>query len=598
MLDVRASRRAFVTEAHKNASDRRRRRRSEQLASSRAAGVPRCASTPIRGGGAATPTLTRGSMPSLAIGSVRKKLGPARFVLSDAASLAAGGNGNGAGAEYSKSGDQWLAASVAHVRELARKTVNGTISTNARQLASRDRDTGSRQGRLRRRQDLQEADQLLPAGELHVMGPEEEAKQRRRRWTQELQNRVGEQRKVLSKLKVDRSLQEDKLSCLLEKLALASAAEANTADLVPAADKKLIVLRARFDDTVLETKQMTKYADTLVLMHERAKDALHGAKVRAERLQGASDTLCNEVAQTKSLLLTLEAARAEMAKQKAKTSKQLADSSVANGEKTLALQDRVAAIDPDGVDEVELQVQAVRENKRKQRQARKQMKAKEAKAKEDEVAVALALTAARRTEIEGAITRIHAATGMNEPSTLLAKFLASRDSTSEAKQKAATAESRLQSLREELQLVLEEESKAFLAYNPDKERLASRTKALRPRTSALKLAEANLSRSRGRAKALRDNLLVCASQVFALLQKACLSVECVQPLPHESYCESKGPVHLEALELLLLHLLTEMDEAGAPQKGNERERTSRDDDSDDFSNGSSDHFEIQKEKKY
>ena len=537
-------------------------------------------------------------MPSLAIGSVRKKLGPARFVLSGGASLATGGNGNSAGAEYSKSDDQWLAASVAHVRELARKTVNRTICTNARQIASRDRDTGNRQGRRRRRQDLQEADELPPGEGLHAVGPEEEAKQRRRRWTQELQDRVREQRKVLSKLKVDRSLREDKLSCLAEKLALASAAEANTADLVPAADKKLIVVRARFDETVLETKQMTKYADTLVLMHERAKDALHDAKVRAERLQGASDTLCNEVAQTKSLLLTLEAARADTAKQKAKISKQLADSSATNGEKTLALQDRVAAIDPNGVDEVELQVQAVRESKRKQRQARKQMKAKEAKAKEDEVAVALALTAARRSEIEGAITRIHAATGTDEPSALLAKFLGSRDSISEAKQKAATAESHLQSLREELQLVLEEESKAFLACNPDAQRLATRTKALEPRTSALKLAEANLSRSRGRAKVLRDNLLVSASQIFALLQKACLYVECEQPRPNESYGESQGLVHLEALELLLLHLLTEIGEPRAPlRKDNERERSSCDDGSDEFSNGSSDNFGIQKEKK-
>ncbi len=598
MLDVRASRRAFAAEARESASDRRRRRRSEQLELSRAADVPRCASTPIRGGGVTTPTTMRGSMPSLAIGSMRKKLGPARFVLSAGANLATGGNGNAAGAEHSQSDDQWLAASVAHVRELARKTAHKKVSSNARKLTSRHRDTSSRQDRRRRRQDLQVAEELPPVDSLHAVGLEEEAKQRRRRWTQELQDRVREQRTALSKLKVDRSLREDKLSCLAEKLALAGAAEANTADLVPAADKKLIVVRARFDETVRETKEMTNYADTLLLMYRRAKEALHGAKVRVERLQGAADTLCNEVTQTKSLLLTLEAARAATTKQTAKTSKQLADSSAANSEKTLALQDRVAAIDPDVVDDVELQVQAVRENKRKQRQARKEAKAKEAKAKEDEVAFTMALTATRRIEIEGAIARINAATGFDEPHALLEKFLANRDSISEAKQKAAAAELRLQSLHKDLQVVLEEESKSFLAYNPDTERLASRTKALRPRTSALKLAEENLSRCRGRAKALREDLLVSATQIFALLQKACSSIECMQPLPHESFGEGKGVVHLEALETLLLQLLPEIDEHVSPREASEDERSSCGGDNDGFSDGSSDRFGVEKEKRW
>eukprot|EP01043_Picozoa_sp_COSAG02_P091025 COSAG02_NODE_27806_length_602_cov_0.944334_1_plen_111_part_10 len=111
----------------------------------------------------------------------------------------------------------------------------------------------------------------------------------------------------------------------------------------------------------------------------------------------------------------------------------------------------MAAIDPDVVDDVELQVQAVRENKRKQRQARKEAKAKEAMAKEDEVAFTMALTATRRIEIEGAIARINAATGFDEPHALLEKFLANRDSISEAKQKAAAAELRLQSLHKDLQ---------------------------------------------------------------------------------------------------------------------------------------------------
>lgn len=568
MLDVRASRRAFAAESCENASDRRRRRRSAQLASSRAADVPRCASTPIRGRAADTPGFRM----------MRKTIGPARFVLSDGVKF-----GSGSEAEHRESDDQWLAASVAHVRELARKTAANTIRPLDRGLSGSDREIGSRQGRRRRRRaELSVAKEPLPIDRLRAVDLDEDTKQRRRRWTQELQDQVREQRQLLSKLKVDRSLRQNRLSCLEEKLAVAGLAEAKTADLVPVADKKLIVVQARFDETVRETKEMSKYANTLALMHGRAKDALQGAKVRAERLQVAVDTLSDEVVHTKGVLLTLEAARASAAKQKAKTCKQLADSSATNNEKTLALQDRVAVIDPDAVDEVELQVQAVRESKRKQRQARKEAKANEAKIKEDKVAVTLALTAAKRTEVEGAIARIHAATGIDEPDVLLEKFLTHRNTTSEAKRKVSAAELRLESLRQELQVVLEEESKAFLAYNPDTERLASRTKALRPRTGALKLAEANLSRCRGRAKTWRANLLVSTCQIFALLQKACSAVDCVQPPQHEGFGEGKGVVHLEALETLLLQLLPESHKPVSPPEDSENE-VGRCDDNDGFS---------------
>ena len=567
MLDVRASRRAFAAESCENASDRRRRRRSEQLASSRAADVPRCASTPIRDRAADMPGFK----------SVRKPSGPARFVLSDGVKF-------GSEAKHRESDDQWLAASVAHVRELARKTVTNAIRPLDRGLRCSDREIGSRQDRRRRsrRAELPSANEQLPIDRLRAVDLDEDTKQRRRRWTQELQDQVREQRKLLSKLKVDKSLRESRLACLEEKLAVAGLAEATPADLVPA-DKKLIVVQARFDETVRESTEMSKYAKTLALMHGRAKDALQCAKVRTERLQVVVDTLSDEVVHTKVLLLTLEAARASAAKQAAKTSKQLADSSAINNEKTLALQDRVAVIDPDAVDEVELQVQAVRESKRKQRQARKEAKANAAKIQEDKVAVTLALTAAKRTEVEGAIARIHAATGIDEPDILLEKFLTHRDTTSEAKRTVSAAELRLESLRKELQVLLEEESKALLAFNPDMERLASRTKALRPRTSALKLAEANLSRCRGRAKTLRANLLVSTSQIFALLQKACSAVDCVQPPHHEDFGEGKGVVHLEALETLLLQLLPESHKTVSPREDSDSEVGSCDDDNDGFS---------------
>lgn len=582
MLDVRASRRAFAEEMRDNERDRRRRRRSEQLALSRAADVPRCASTPIRGDAGPMPTLARGSMPSLAIGSVRKKLGPARFALSDGARAGIASTRGAGGAELKD--DRWLAASVAHVRELARKTVAKTVAPKSRTLLSRDHAISSRKSRRCRRDDLPTAKEMLPINRLHAASPDEDAKQRRRQWTADLQEQVRDQRKMLSKLKVDRTLREDKLSTLAEKLAVADAADAQTAELVPEADKKLIVVRARFDETVRETTEMSRYAGTLALMHGRAKEALHDAKVRTNRLQSALATLSDEVMHTKSLLLTLEAAKESAARQKATTAKRLADSSAANSEKTLALQDRVAVIDPHAVDEVELQVQAVRESKRKQRQARKEAKAAQEKAKQEQAAATLALTAARRNDLERAIRRIHARTGIDEPDALLEKFLADRDSSNKAQRKASTAKLRVESLREELQAVLEEESKAFLAYNPDTERLASRAKALRPRTSTLKLAEVNLSRCRDRAKTLKENLLVSASQIFALLQKACAAIGCDQPSQHECVSEGSGVVYLDALETLLLQLVPKVNVPETPpNEGSENAVGNSDDDSDEFS---------------
>lgn len=587
MLDVRASRRAFAAEARETASDRRRRRRSEQLASSRAADVPRCASTPIHGGRAASTAASRGMLPSLAIGSVRKRLGPVRFVLSDGAKSATFGKCDAAAHRVSDDAltdDQWLAASVAHVRELARKTVTRTVDPHAKTLPSKIRETRGDQNRRRRRADIQASDEeLLAVDQLRAAGPDEGAAQRRQQWTRALQEQIREQRTLLSKLKVERSRREDRLSNLAEKLAAAGASEAKSADLVPEADKRLIIVRARLDETVRETKQIVKYADTLALMHGRAKDVLHGAKARTERLQGAVETLCDEVVQTKTLLLTLEAARAAAAKEKAKTFKQLADSNAANSETILALQDRVAVIDPDAVDEVELEVQAVRETKRKQRQARKAARAKEAKAKQDEVVVSLAFTVARRTEIEGAIARIRAATGVDEPDTLLEKFLANRNSIVEAKRKASAAEHRLDSLRKDVQAAENEESKAFLTCNPGTERLAPPAKSLQPQTNLLELAEANLVCGRGRVKKLRASLLVSASQIFALLKKASSAVNFGQSPPQESFGDGKGVVYLEALETLLVQLLLALQQAETPPREHVRnEITSCDDDSDDF----------------
>jgi hypothetical protein len=550
IMDVRSSRRAFAAEAREDQSTRRQRRRSEQLDKLRAAEVPRCASTPIRG----MATMPRGCVPSVAMGSVRKKLGAGRFALSSGGG-GGGGDGGDSGAHL---GDEWLAASVKHVRELARKTVTKAALPHSRRLASREGATGSREARRRRRAELPAGEELLSMDRLHALDPEEDAKQRRRKWAAELQEKVREQRKLLSKMKVDKSLRADRLASLAEKLAVADAAESKTMDLVPAADTKLIIVRARFDETVRETGEMARYADTLALMQERAKDALHDAKVRAERLQVAFGTLSNEVANTKSLLLTLEEARAAAAKQRTVTAKQLADSSAANSEKTLALQDRVAVIDPDVADEVELEVQAVREKKRKQRLARKEAKAAEAKAKEEQVAASLALTTARRNQVDGAIRRIHAATGIFDQDVLLEKFLADRETNKEAKRKAAAAESRVECLREELKAAAEEESKAFLEYNPDKERLALRTKALRPRTSTLQAAEAKLARCRDRAKTQRLNLLVSGSQISALLQKACDAVGDVPPARRKEAVEQQGAVDLEALENLLVLLLSEV----------------------------------------
>ena len=535
MDDVCASRRAFQQEAAEEHTMERQRRRFVQLDAKAAADVPRCASTPLKGATTPTPNmkssrkkarLPRGCVPGLAFGSARKKLGPARFMKPGAGASPPGD---------SDLGDEWLAASVAHVRELARKTVARTAgkarpsSCESRpgsrgSLASRERGTGSREGRRRRRAELPVATDAVPNGllmdRLHAATPEEGAKHRRWAWNAKLKEQVREQRKTLSKLKVEKAHREERLAALTEKLAAADAAEAKTVGLVPAADTRLIIVRARFDETVRETVEMARYADTLALMHDRAKDSLDDAKGRAERLQEAFGTLSEEVVQTKQLLLTLEEARAMATKQQVKESKQLMDSSAANSEKTLTLQDRVADIDPEHEDEVEQEVKAVREKRRQQREARKAVKAADAKAKEAMAAASLALTASRRSRVESAIRQIHDATGIDDPEIVFEKFTTFAESTATGKCKAAAVEERVWALREELAHVSAEESKAFLEYNPDKERLASRAKALRPRTSTLQAAQTKLARCRDRAKKQRLNLLVSGSQISSLLEKA------------------------------------------------------------------------------
>jgi len=470
MLEVGRSRLEFRQEMEAADAAARRRRRSEQLTHKALSRVPRCHST---GGGGG-------------------RLGGLRL----------------AGAED----DDWLAASVAHVRELARKSTREPTPER-----SSSRRGESRRRRRRRRAEAGAADALLPMDRLHRTA-EDDATERRRRWRDELQGTVREQRKTLSKMKVDRGEREQRLASLRAKLEAASAADARAGELLPQADTKLIVVRARLDDTVRETREMACYGSTLALLKERAKEQLHDEKARTERLQAALATLGDEVAETKQLLLTLEEARALAAKKQASTTKLLVDNARENGDRLLMLQDRVAGIDPDEGDEVEQQVQTLREHRRQERKARADAKASAANERAEKATVSAAMSAELRQRVEAAMERIRSATGVEDPLQFAAKFEKHTAVAAEWQEKAEAAKARIARLQEELKATKQAEQTAFLEY--DQQRLTSRKKALRPRTSALAAAKTKLERRKERCQRQRVALIVSGEQIWGLVSRA------------------------------------------------------------------------------
>lgn len=203
--------------------------------------------------------------------------------------------------------EQWLTQSVAHVRSLAKMA-----------LVRNHPKSAPYSGQRRRRRPVRG---LEPLGDTrHQASQSDDAIK------EQLLATVQDQRRKLSQLATGASSKTNRLEKLQQTFNAALESSNATVSQLPAAETKLITLRAKFDDLSTKTGALAHYKSTLRLMVARAKSGAQDGKKRSDDMQEALATVTNEVATTQTLLWKLEELKAAALQEKETTAVKMLES--------------------------------------------------------------------------------------------------------------------------------------------------------------------------------------------------------------------------------------------------------------------------------